>query len=50
VNPQLWVVYYHDWSGFAVFDNELLALRYAVENGMAVKQVAYGMDIREQVA
>jgi hypothetical protein len=46
---QLWVAYYHDWSGFAVFDREILALRHAVERNMAVKQIAYGEDIKEQV-
>lgn len=46
----IWVAYYTDWSGFAVFDSELEALRYAVDSCMMkVAQVKLGQDIRQQV-
>ncbi len=47
---RFWFVYYHDLSGFAVFDDEIKALRYAVENGMQCKEMQYGEDVREQIS
>lgn len=37
-----WLAYYSDWSGFAVFDNELEALRYAVEHQMRCEFHSWG--------
>jgi hypothetical protein len=42
----VWCAYYSDWSGMAVFDDELAALRYAVERSMSVKHVLFGQDLR----
>lgn len=44
----MWFCYWLDFSGFAIFDNELDALRYAVENHMECKQVVNG-DLKEQL-
>lgn len=43
----VWLAYYQDWSGFAVFSTELLALRYAVEKTMAVTELPFGVDPRD---
>lgn len=45
----VWVVYYDDFSGFAVFSSEIAALRYAVSRTMQIAQVAFGEDVREQL-
>jgi hypothetical protein len=47
----IWVAYYTDWSGFAVFadDDELGALRHAVERHMEVARIPFGVDVREAV-
>lgn len=47
---RIWFAYFADFSGFAVFADEMEALRYAVENGMKVKTVETGKDLREQAA
>lgn len=39
--------YHSDFSGIAIFDNELDALRYAVKHSMECKQVING-DLKEQ--
>ena len=44
----MWFCYHTDFSGFAIFDNELDALRYAVEKSMECQQVING-DIKEQL-
>jgi len=36
----IWIAYHMDWSGFAIFETEIEALRYAVEHSMQVKAVA----------
>lgn len=41
----VWIAYYHDRSTIVVFDTELKALRYAVENSMAVKFVEWGNEV-----
>jgi hypothetical protein len=41
-----WIAYYDDWSGFALFAEEIEALRYAVDRCM-VAPVAFGVDLRE---
>lgn len=46
----VWLAYYRDWSGMAVFRTELDALRYAVEKGMAVTPLLFGVDLKEAVA
>lgn len=45
-----WVAYYPDWSAVVMFsqDDELGALRYAVENHMEVKFMLFGTPLREQ--
>lgn len=36
----IWLAYYPDWSGFAIFETEIEALRFAVGyGGMQVKSV-----------
>lgn len=44
-----WVAFYHDWSGMAVFTDELEARRYAMDGGrsMNVMFVSPGEDLRE---
>ena len=44
----VWLAYYHDFSGLAVFLTEIEALRHAVENSMHVKFITWG-DIGEQI-
>lgn len=46
--PQIWFVYHSDFSGFAVFLNELEAYKYAVEHSMSVANIKTG-DVREQL-
>jgi hypothetical protein len=36
---RVWIAYHVDWSGFAVFETEIEALRHAVDNMMHVKQL-----------
>lgn len=41
--PIVWLAYYSDWSGMAVFSEEIDALRHAVErSGMHVALLANG--------
>jgi hypothetical protein len=47
-DPRLWLAYYGDFSGLAIFTDEISALRYAVEKEMKVKPVVPGEDLREQ--
>lgn len=35
-DPKVWVAHYGDWSGIAIFGEEIDALRYAVGNSMLV--------------
>lgn len=44
----VWFAYYSDWSGMAVFDNEVDALRHAVEHHMEVAGLHSG-DVKEQI-
>jgi len=41
-----WITYYPDYSGMALFCDELNALRYAMEHSMQVKFVRHGEEIR----
>ena len=41
---ECWIAYYHDYSGVAVFETEIEALGYAVENSMQVAQYFNGDD------
>lgn len=50
MNDGIWVAYYSDWSGFAVFEAEIDALRYAVRQQMRVEWMPYGVDLRDFVA
>lgn len=43
----IWVAYYYDHSGVAVFDSEIEALRYALARSMQVKRVPFGVDLWE---
>jgi hypothetical protein len=45
----VWLAFYRDWSGLAVFATEVEALRYAVGKGMAVAFAKFGEDLREAV-
>lgn len=44
----VWVAYYSDFSSIVLFDDELLAMRYAITNHMEVKHMDYGVPIGEQ--
>jgi hypothetical protein len=46
---EYWCAFYADLSAFAVFDRELDALRYAVENHMDCRPVKINCDLREQL-
>lgn len=46
---ELWLAYYGDWSGMALFNNELDCLRYALAGSMQVARVKLGVDLRDQV-
>lgn len=48
--PSFWFAYYYDFSEFAIFESELPALRYAVQNNMQVRMVGEGVGIRELLA
>ena len=41
----IWVAYYYDRSGAAVFVDELACYRYAMSGSMQVKAVPVGADI-----
>lgn len=43
----VWVAFYWDFSGFAIFDDELQARRYADGTHMEVANVPFGEDVRE---
>ena len=42
----VWLAYYSDWSSWAVFAEEIDALRHAVENAMSVKFLEFGASPR----
>lgn len=42
---ELWLAYQSDYSQFVIFDNELDALRSAVETLMCVRQISFGEEI-----
>lgn len=44
-NRGVWFCYYTDYSGFAVFEHEIEALRYAVEKSMQCEFRPWG-DLR----
>lgn len=45
-SPGCWVAFFSDWSGAAVFDDELEARRYADDNGgMNVRFVRWGEEL-----
>lgn len=46
-SSMIWLAYYSDHSGAAVFGSETAALRYAVANGMQVKSIPFGVDLWE---
>lgn len=41
----VWVAYHYDWSGFAIFEHELDALRHAVSNSMTVGFSPFGQEL-----
>lgn len=43
--PTVWIAYYGDWSGFAVFDDELACLRHAVAHHMEAGQFHLGQPL-----
>lgn len=43
-----WMAYYTDWSGIAVFNNEIDCLRHAVSNHMEVIELHAG-DVNDQI-
>ena len=47
---QLWLAYYEDFSDVIVFDDELAALRHAVNGtSMRVKALELGKSVRDQI-
>lgn len=40
-----WVAYHSDWSGFALFDDEVAALRHAVSNSMSIGRAEWGQEL-----
>lgn len=42
----VWVAYYTDYSGIAVFETEIEALRFAVGKGMQVERFTSGGEVR----
>lgn len=40
-----WVAYHSDWSGLALFNDELEALRHAVGNAMTVGWAVWGQEL-----
>lgn len=45
----VWLVYYADWSAFGIFENEIDALRYAVDHVMKVKSLTLPVqNIRDE--
>ena len=52
INPNethAWLAFYPDWSGFALFANEIECLRYAVSKTMQVALIPLGTDVQEAV-
>lgn len=45
----VWIAYYQDRSGLAIFESEIEALRRAVEHSMQVAYVKYGADVWESI-
>jgi hypothetical protein len=41
----VWVAYHSDWSGLAIFGDEIDALRHAVSNSMNVGFAEFGADL-----
>lgn len=44
-----WCAFHYDFSGIAVFDDELACYKYALANHMQVKPIRLGRDIRDQI-
>lgn len=40
----VWIAYHHDWSAAMIFDNEVGALRYALDNHMSVTFWEFGTN------
>jgi hypothetical protein len=45
----VWVAYQEDFTGLALFEDELAALRYASEHTMDVRFIRFGYDIRQEI-
>lgn len=48
-NGGVWVAYYPDWSGFAIFAAEIDCMRYAVANNTQAVWWPFGADRQEVV-
>lgn len=47
----VWVAWYADFSGYALFDDELTALRHALDHSMyQVSFVPFGVSVREHLS
>jgi hypothetical protein len=46
---EVWIALYFDFSGFALFTDELEARRYANEHDMNVRSVKLGKDVPQQL-
>lgn len=42
---EVWIAYHTDYSDAVIFEKEIDALRYAVDNSMKVKKVSNGQSI-----
>ena len=45
MNPDVWLAYYSDFSGLAVFKDEIEARRYAMDRNMYVKVISFGEEV-----
>jgi hypothetical protein len=44
-----WVAFNADFTGLAIFEEELPARRYASENLMTVEFIRFGYDVRQEI-
>ena len=46
MEPNFWIAFYWDFSGFACFDNKSEAYEFAQEHNMTIAPLPWGVDIR----
>lgn len=45
----VWIAFHHEFTGMAIFDEELVARRYAADNQMEVAFIRFGFDVRQEI-